>query len=292
MFQASRASSAGPALADLIRLRNQTGSVLLLFPTLWALVLASDGHPPLSLLAIFTAGAFVMRSAGVTINDLWDRDLDRRVQRTRDRPLASGRLSLVTGVAVFAILILLAAGLAVLLNPLAKALALPALCLAVVYPLAKRVVSFPQVVLGAAFGMGTLMAWAAVRNEISWPALGLFLSTVCWATGYDTIYAMQDQQDDQQAGIRSTAILFGRRAWLAVLLALLAMLIILCVVGMATRLAFSFYLALGTALLLFGYQARCLQEGVSASVAFRLFKQHAWIGVLILAGIWSGVLLR
>jgi len=291
------AVSGGPplswsVLADLIRLRNQTGSFLLLFPTLWALVLAGDGHPPLPLVAIFIAGVFVMRSAGVTINDWWDRDLDRRVQRTRERPLASGRLHPHTALGVFALLIAAAAGLVALLNPLTIALAPVALLLAVLYPLAKRVMPLPQAILGIAFGWGAVMAWSAVRNEIGWPVLGLFAATVCWAVGYDTIYALQDIEDDRRGGVRSSAIFFGERCWIAVGGALLAMTVLLALVGAATRLAPSFYLSLGLAVGLFVAQARQIRRGVSPAQAFVLFKQHVRVGALILAGIWSGVLLR
>jgi 4-hydroxybenzoate polyprenyltransferase len=280
------------SLADLIRLRNQTGSLLLVFPTLWALVLAGDGHPPLSLTAIFIAGAFVMRSAGVTINDLWDRDLDRRVRRTQDRPLASGRVRPRTALGVFVGLILVAAGLVSLLNPLTIALALFAVLLAVLYPLAKRVMACPQAVLGIAFGWGAIMAWAAVRNEIGWPAIGLFLATVFWAIGYDTIYALQDREDDVRIGVLSAALLFGRWTWLAVLGALAAMVLFLTLVGMAARLTLPFYLALGLASALFAYQGWRIKRGVSPAAAFTLFRQHAWVGALILAGIWSGVIFR
>lgn len=291
------AVSGGPplswsALADLIRLRNQTGSFLLLFPTLWALVLAGDGHPPLPLIAIFIAGVFVMRSAGVTINDWWDRDLDRRVQRTRERPLASGRLHPHAALGVFVVLIAAAAGLVSLLNPLTIALASVALLLAVLYPLAKRVMPLPQAVLGIAFGWGAVMAWSAVRNEIGWPALGLFAATVCWAVGYDTIYALQDIEDDRRVGVRSSAIFFGDRCWIAVGGALLAMTAILALVGAAARLALPFYLSLALAVGLFVAQARQIRREVSQAHAFALFKQHVGIGALILAGIWSGVLLR
>jgi 4-hydroxybenzoate polyprenyltransferase len=291
------AVSGGPSLswstlADLIRLRNQTGSFLLLFPTLWALVLAGDGHPPLPLVAIFTVGVFVMRSAGVTINDWWDRDLDRRVQRTRERPLASGRLQPHAALGVFVVLIAAAAGLVSLLNPLTIALAPVALLLAVLYPLAKRVMPLPQAVLGIAFGWGAVMAWSAVRNEIGWPALGLFAATVCWAVGYDTIYALQDIEDDRLVGVRSSAIFFGGRCWIAVGGALLAMTAILALVGAATRLAPPFYLSLVLAVGLFVAQARQIRRGVARAHAFTLFKQHVGVGALILAGIWSGVLLR
>jgi 4-hydroxybenzoate polyprenyltransferase len=280
------------ALADLIRLRNQTGSLLLLLPTLWALVLAADGHPPLSLTAIFTAGVFVMRSAGVTINDWWDRDLDRHIRRTRERPLPSGRLHPRAAVGVFVALIGTATGLVLLLNPLAIALAPVALLLAVLYPLAKRVMPVPQAVLGIAFGWGAVMAWSAVRNEIGWPVLGLFAATVCWAVGYDTIYALQDKDDDLRVGVRSSAVFFGERCWIAVGAALLVMTAILALVGAATRLAPPFYLSLALAAGLFAAQTRQVKRGVSPAQAFALFRQHVGIGALILAGIWSGVLLR
>lgn len=291
------AASGGPplswsALADLIRLRNQTGSFLLLFPTLWALALAGDGHPPLPFVAIFTAGVFVMRSAGVTINDWWDRDLDRRVQRTRERPLASGRMQPYAALGVFGVLIAAAAGLVSLLNPLTITLAPVALLMVVLYPLAKRVMPLPQAILGVAFGWGAVMAWSAVRNEIGWPALGFFAATVCWAVGYDTIYALQDIEDDRRVGVRSSAIFFGEQCWIAVSGALVAMTAILALVGVATRLAPPFYLSLVLAMGLFAAQARQIKRGVSPAQAFALFKQHVGIGALILAGIWSGALLR
>ena len=279
-------------LADLIRLRNQTGSLLLLLPTLWALVLAGDGHPPLSLTAIFVAGVFVMRSAGVTVNDLWDRDLDRRVQRTRERPLASGRMQPRAAVAVFFALIGIAAGLVFLLNSLTIALAPAALLLVVLYPLAKRVLPLPQAILGMAFGWGAIMAWSAVRNEIAWPAVGLFVATIFWAIGYDTIYALQDQEDDQRAGVHSAALLFGPWAWVAVGSALSVMMALLGLVGLATGLAWPFYVTLLLTGVLFASQVRRIKHPVAPAQAFALFKQHVWAGALILAGFWSGVLLR
>jgi 4-hydroxybenzoate polyprenyltransferase len=272
-----------------MRLRNQTGSLLLLLPVLWALVLATGGRPPLSLMLIFIIGTFLMRSAGVIINDWWDRDMDRQVARTRTRPLAAGRLAPPTALALFAVLILMAAGLLALLNPLTRALASIALSLVVLYPLAKRVLPIPQAILGVAFGWGAVMAWAAVRNEIGWPAVGIFIATICWAIGYDTIYALQDRDDDDRIGIRSSAVLFGKQVWLAVFLVLIGMAAVLAVVGVALNLAMPFYFALGAAILWFGYQARRLRKGVSRSEAFALFKQHVWIGALILCGIWAGL---
>jgi 4-hydroxybenzoate polyprenyltransferase len=277
-------------IAELIRLRNQSGSLLLLFPTLWALVLAADGRPPLGITLIFIAGVFVMRSAGVLINDWWDRDLDRRVTRTQTRPLAAGRVSPITALAFFALLTLIAAALLVSLNPLTIALAPIALALAVLYPLAKRVLAIPQVVLGIAFGWGAIMAWAAVRNEVGWPAVAIFLATIFWAVGYDTIYAIQDKDDDSRVGISSGALLFGRWVWVAVLFALIMMTAVLAVVGVALHLTAPFYLTLIAAALWFGYQASRVKQGVSRAEAFGLFKQHVWIGALILGGIWAGLL--
>ena len=280
------------ALADLIRLRNQTGFVLLLLPTLWALVLASNGTPPISLVLVFTAGAFTMRSAGVTVNDLCDRDVDRQVRRTRHRPLASRRLRPATAIALAVVLFACAAGLVSMLNALTVALAVIGLILAVLYPLAKRVISVPQVVLGVAFGWGPLMAWAAVRNEIASPAVLLFLATVCWVIGYDTIYALQDKADDMRAGVRSSAIRFGKWVWLVVLLLLIGMTAILVVLGIDLNLAEPFYVAVAAAIAWFGYQAWQLKSGISQTRALILFKQHAWIGALILIGMWAGLALK
>lgn len=280
------------ALADLIRLRAQTGSFLLLFPTVWALVLAGDGHPPPVLTAVFVAGVFVMRSAGVAINDWWDRDLDRLVRRTRERPLASGRLHPRAAIGVFVALISVALALVSQLNLLTISLAPIALLLALLYPLAKRVLPIPQAVLGIAFGWGAVMAWAAVRNEIGWPAIGIFAATICWAVGYDTIYALQDIEDDRRIGVRSSAIFFGDRCGIAIGGALVTMTAILALVGMATDLARPFYLSLAVAAGLFLAQAQQVRRGVSPAQAFALFAQHVWIGALLLAGIWSGVLWR
>jgi len=279
-------------LADLIRLRNQTGSLLLLFPTLWALVLAGDGHPSLSLTAIFVTGVFVMRSAGVTVNDLWDRDLDRRIQRTRERPLASGRMQPRAAVALFLALIGIAAGLVFLLNPLTITLAPVALLLVILYPLAKRVLPLPQAILGMAFGWGALMAWSAARNEVGWPAVGLFVATIFWAIGYDTIYALQDQDDDRLVGLHSAALLFGSWTWAAVGSALSAMVVVLGLVGLATGLAWPFYVTLLLTGVQFTWQVRRIRHPLAPAQAFALFKQHVWAGALLLAGFWSGVLLR
>jgi len=192
-------------IAELIRLPNQTGTLLLMLPTLWALVLASHGRPDPLLLVIFIAGSFLMRSAGVILNDAADRRLDRQVDRTRTRPLASGRLSLATAFAVLLVLLGIAGSLLFLLDRLALLLSPVALLLAAGYPFAKRILPLPQAVLGVAFGWGVVMAWAAARGTLDPQAWLLFAGTIAWAVAYDTIYALQDLSDDRRIGIRSSS---------------------------------------------------------------------------------------
>ena len=187
-----------------------------MFPTLWSLALAARGIPPLRLLAIFVAGSFVMRSAGVVMNDFADRSFDRHVARTRVRPLASGELSATHALLICGFFLLLAGTLVLFLDPLTILLSPIAVLLAGLYPLAKRVIHIPQAMLGIAFGWGTIMAWTASRGDIEAPAWCLFAATICWAIGYDTIYALQDREDDRRIGVKSSALLFGSSTWIAV----------------------------------------------------------------------------
>lgn len=277
------------SLGDLIRLRNQSGTWLLLLPSLWALVLANAGHPPLSLIAIFIAGSFIMRSLGVILNDLADRDVDRRVARTRTRPLASGALRPRDARTTAAVFLLAALGLVLLLNPLAILLSPVAVVLAAIYPYAKRIIPVPQVVLGIAFGWGTMMAWAASRNTVEGPAWALFGATICWAIAYDTIYALQDRDDDRRAGVKSAAILFGSYAWLAVGTSLAAALGLLGLAGYLSAVRPVYYGVLAVVGLGFVFQVLKLRGPVPPDVAFALFKQHVWAGTAILLGIWAGV---
>ena len=190
-----------PALSNLIRLPNQSGTMLLMLPTLWALVLASHGQPPVPLLII----SFFMRSAGVVLNDLADRSFDRQVDRTRMRPLASGALGVPEALATATALVLMAASLLVFLNQFTILLSPVALLLAAIYPFTKRIIQLPQAVLGIAFGWGVVMAWAAVRDSLDNQVWLLYASTVCWAVAYDTIYALQDRADDARIGVKSSS---------------------------------------------------------------------------------------
>lgn len=278
------------SLAHLIRLSNQSGTLLLMLPTLWSLLLATQGRPAWSLVAIFVAGSFLMRSAGVVLNDLADRAYDRQVMRTRSRPLASGTLGAPEAWLVAIALMTAAAALLIFLNPLTILLSPVAFLLAAVYPYSKRIVAIPQAVLGAAFGWGAVMAWAAARNGLDSAVWLLYAGTVCWAVAYDTIYALQDRDDDARIGIKSSAILFGRWTWLAVGLSLVGMLVCLGMSGWLSCVGPIFYAALAAIAGLLSRQVLRLRTHVPPDLAFAMFKQHVWVGVAVLAGIWAGFL--
>lgn len=199
------------AYARLMRLDKPVGTWLLLWPCWWGAVLAAEGWPGLPLLLWFAVGALVMRSAGCVINDLADRDLDRHVERTRTRPLASGELSV--GQALVLLALLLLTGLWVLLQFSAAAVwvGIGALPLVAAYPFMKRITYWPQLVLGLTFNWGMLVAFAEVRGAVPVEAAVAYAACVCWTLGYDTLYAVQDMRDDQAIGVKSTALRFGRR---------------------------------------------------------------------------------
>jgi 4-hydroxybenzoate polyprenyltransferase len=275
-------------VSRLIRLPNQTGTWLLLLPTLWALVLSQGGWPPWQLLVIFILGSFFMRSAGVVVNDLADRRFDRHVARTRDRPLASGDLTARHALVVLAALLILAALLVLQLNTLTILLSPLALVLAALYPFAKRVVHLPQAMLGIAFGWGTIMAWTASLGTIDNAAWLLFGATICWAVGYDTIYALQDIEDDRRLGVKSSALYFRDRTWLAVACAFAMMLGLLAVAGLMAGIGWGFYGLLLAVGLWCGKQVREIRTAIVPARAFQLFQQHTWIGSAILLAFFVG----
>jgi 4-hydroxybenzoate polyprenyltransferase len=289
-FPAAQAPSLWSSLAALIRLNNQSGTWLLMLPTLWSLVLASNGRPSLALLLIFAAGSFLMRSAGVIMNDLADRRFDRAVERTRQRPLAAGVIRPGHAIGALIVLLSLAGALLVTLNPLTIQLAPIAVVLAGLYPFAKRVISLPQAMLGIAFGWGTIMAWAAQTGSLGLPAWMLYGATLCWAIGYDTIYALQDREDDARVGVKSSALLFGAHVWVAVAIFFTIMLALLGAAGWITRLSVAYYGILAGIAVFLMRQVMIVRRPVPPSQAFRLFKQHVWVGAAILAAIWLGAL--
>ena len=273
-----------PALLRLIRWDRPIGTLLLLWPTLWALWIAAEGLPDLDLLLIFTAGTFLMRSAGCIINDLADRDFDGGVTRTRGRPLVTGEVSVPEAVALFLALGLVAFGLVLLTNLKTVLLSVPAMLLAATYPLMKRFTHLPQVVLGTAFSWAVPMAFAAQRDALP-PALWLlFTGNLLWTVVYDTKYAMVDRRDDLNVGIKSTAILFGEsdRGIIAVLQVLC--LAALALAGRQFGLAWPFYLSLLVAAGLFLYHLYLIRDRDEAA-CFKAFLHNRWVGLVVFVGI-------
>jgi len=244
--------------ARLARLDRPIGTWLLLLPCWWGTALAPGGDARWDLFLLFAIGALVMRGAGCVINDFWDRDIDAKVARTADRPLASGRIGLPAAFAFLAALLLI--GLAVLLqlDRAAIVTGFAVMGVVVIYPLAKRVTFWPQLVLGVAFNWGALVGWAAIRGTIEAPAILLYAAGILWTLGYDTIYAHQDKADDAKIGVKSTALLLGRatRRWLVVFYAGATALLIAA--GIAAGAAWPFYAALAAAALHFLWQAKTL----------------------------------
>lgn len=261
-----------------------------MIPTLWALVLASKGRPAGLLIVLFVAGSFIMRSAGVIINDLADRSFDRQVTRTQTRPLASGALRPWHAVLFLGVLLAIAVSLLLFLNPLAIRLGPVALVLAVIYPFTKRFFRVPQLFLGLAFGWGAVMAWAAVRNQLDPAVWLLYAAVICWALAYDTIYALQDIEDDLRIEVNSSAILFGSHVSIAVGIIETAMLALLTTAGWLENLNAMFYVGLAGVAGFLSQQVLRLRSQVSPPEAFSMFKQHTGIGLVILIGIWVGTL--
>jgi 4-hydroxybenzoate polyprenyltransferase len=271
---------------QLARLDKPIGSLLLLWPTWWALWLAAEGWPGLHLFAVFTLGVLLMRAAGCAVNDFADRNIDGRVQRTAARPLATGLVSARGALLLFAALCLAAFCLVLTTNKLTILLSLPALALAFCYPFAKRYTHMPQVVLGAAFSMGIPMAFAAATNEVPPLAWLLVTANLLWTVCYDTFYAMVDRDDDLKIGVKSTAILFGEldRAMTGALQILV--LCALALVGSRFELGLSYQLGLGVAAVLFVYQ-QWLIRGRARDACFRAFLNNNFVGMAVFVGIVS-----
>ncbi len=269
-------------VAALIRLDKQYGTLLLLFPTLWSLIIASEGRPSLKHLIIFTLGAFLMRSAGCVMNDMADRKFDAQVDRTKNRPLASNQLKMKEALGVLAILLSLSLFIVLFLNPFTILLSFAALFFAFIYPFAKRVTYLPQIVLGIAFSWGNLLAWAAVRENLTAIPVLILLANLCWATGYDTIYALMDREDDLEIGEKSTAILFGAKSWLAVAGFYGLVLLFLLMVGEQAQMYLNYYLALGGVAVLFLFQVTKLRKATARTDFFSLFRSNVWVGLLVL----------
>ncbi len=269
----------------LMRLDKPIGILLLLWPTLWALWLSSLGKPDWIVVWVFILGTVLMRSAGCVINDYADRDFDRHVERTRERPLTAGKVSTKEALALFAGLSLCSFALVLMLgNPLVIWLSLPALFLAVSYPFTKRFFALPQAYLGVAFGFGIPMAYAAHLGSVQAEAWWLLLANVFWAIAYDTEYAMVDREDDLKIGIKTSAITFGRFDVAAVMICYAAMLLIIGWMGRALHLGWAFYAGLAVAAGIFGLHFTWIR-GRERAACFKAFLHNNWVGAAIFAGI-------
>jgi len=279
--------------AKLARMDRPVGALLLLWPTWWALWLAAQDFPPIGTLVIFTLGVWCMRSAGCVINDFADRKLDPEVERTRERPLAAGRVSPREAIAVFVALIALAFVLVLFTNRLTIELSLGGAFLAITYPFMKRYTYLPQVYLGCAFGWSIPMAFAAVKGDdmkaflAALPLCGvLFLANVIFSTIYDTEYAMVDREDDIRAGAKSTAILFGDADLPIIGVLMVTFLLAMLLVAQRGHLHWIYFAGVGVAALLFGWQQWIMRRRERAA-CFAAFRNNNWVGLAL----WLGILM-
>ena len=273
------------AYERLLRLDKPIGGLLLLWPTLWAVWIASQGRPAPDIVLIFVMGTVLMRSAGCAINDWADRDFDGRIARTRDRPLAAGEIAPREALILAAVLAAIAFCLVLFLNRLALLLSFGALAIAAAYPFGKRFVPLPQLGLSIAFSCGIPLAFAAIRNQLPWECWALFAANACYAFAYDTEYAMVDRNDDLKVGIHTSAITLGRHDVAAVMASYALMAAILAWVGFALNLRWPFFagLTLAAGMMLYHYR---LIRGRSREGCFRAFRHNNWVGLAIFAGIF------
>ncbi|HWH85013.1 MAG TPA: 4-hydroxybenzoate octaprenyltransferase [Burkholderiaceae bacterium] len=268
---------------DLIRWNRPAGSLLLLWPTLSALWFAAGGFPGWHLLAVFVLGTFLTRSAGCTVNDVADREFDRHVKRTAQRPVTSGAVGVREALALGAVLALLAFALVLTTNTAAVAWSFAALAIGIAYPYAKRVVSMPQAVLGVAFSFGIPMAFAAVRGEVPALAWALLVGNLFWVLAYDTEYAMVDRDDDLKIGIRTSAITLGRFDVAAVMGFYAAFIAVWAAIGVQLQLAWPYFAGLAAAALLAAWHYTLIRER-SRDGCFRAFRLNHWLGFVVFAG--------
>jgi 4-hydroxybenzoate polyprenyltransferase len=270
--------------ALLMRLDKPVGIVLLLWPTLWAIWLASHGKASLSIVIIFTTGVIFMRSAGCIINDIADRHVDGAVHRTQNRPLVTQAVSLTEAFSLFVLLGCCAFALVLNLNVLTIKLAFVGAGLAIVYPFLKRWTFLPQVGLGAAFSWGIPMAFAAIQHTIPLAAWCLYVTALIWPVIYDTMYAMVDKADDEKVGIKSTAILFGENTQLVLACLQVVFLACLILVGMLFQLPLIYYVSLIMVAMLCCYQQSLIKKRHPA-LYFKAFLNNQWVGFIIFLGI-------
>lgn len=272
------------AYKQLMRTDKPIGTLLLLWPTYWALWLANDGLPSWDLLIIFSLGVFVMRSAGCVINDFADRKIDGAVKRTSGRPLAVGKVSAGEALSLFTLLIVIAFLLVLALNWQTIILSFGALALAACYPFMKRYTHLPQVVLGAAFSWAIPMAFMASQQHVPAIAWWLFAANLIWTVAYDTMYAMVDRDDDLKLGVKSTAVLFGELDRLIIALLNVTFVIIMALIFSAQNVTLYAFIGLALASCLLVYQQKLIQLR-RREECFKAFLNNHYVGMLIFLGL-------
>lgn len=274
-----------PHYLALMRFEKPIGSLLLLWPTLWALWVASDGDPSARYVWIFSLGVFVMRSAGCVINDYADRDIDPGVDRTQSRPLASGALTAKNALILFCSLGLIAIGLLLLLPMRVWPWAIPAAALTIVYPFMKRFIQAPQLILGLAFSFAIPMVYVAYDRAFDAVFWIMFIANICWVVMFDTQYAMADREDDLQIGVKSTAIWFGRFDILIVAILQTICICAMMLVMIMLNLSLSFVLSVCIVAAMFMYQQWLIRER-QPKLCFQAFLNNGWVGAVV----WFGLL--
>ena len=273
----------------LLRWHKPEGRLILMIPALWAVFLAASGKPPLPLVGVIALGTIATSAAGCIVNDLWDRDIDPQVERTRLRPLASRALSIKVGIVIAIVAMFCAAVLAFYLNPLSFWLCVAAVPVILLYPGAKRVFPVPQLVLSIAWGFGVLISWSAVTQNLSQATWLLWGATVMWTLGFDTVYAMSDREDDRLIGVNSSALFFGDRAPLAIGIFFTATIFLLGWLGVLMHLKYAFWITLLIAAVAWVWQyLQLIKKDLPNPVYAQMFKQNVWIGFIILAGMIAG----
>ena len=273
----------------LLRWNKPEGRLILMIPGLWALFLAAEGKPPLALVGVIILGALTTSAAGCVVNDLWDKDIDPEVERTKNRPLASRALSVKVGIVVAIMAMACAAILAFYLNQLSFWLCVGAVPVIVLYPGAKRVFPVPQLVLSIAWGFAVLISWSAVTQNLSQSTWLLWGATVLWTLGFDTVYAMSDREDDKRIGVNSSALFFGNYVKEAIAIFFIGTAGLLLWLGLVTHLHITYWISLVIAFSGWLWQYLTLRKSdLPSSTYGEMFRQNVWIGFILLAGMIVG----
>ncbi|MGD1806630.1 4-hydroxybenzoate solanesyltransferase [Dapis sp. BLCC M126] len=272
----------------LLRWDKPAGRFILMIPALWAVFLATHAMPPIPLVGVIVVGTFATSAAGCVINDLWDRDIDPAVERTRDRPLASRALTIQTGIVIAIIAFACAGIIALYLNPLSFWLSVAAVPVIICYPLAKRFFPVPQLVLSIAWGFAVLISWSAAVAKLDSATWILWGATIVWTMGFDTVYAMSDREDDRLLGVNSSALFFGEYATNAVGTFFFLTSVLLGLLGREMELHIGFWIALGIATIFWFIQYGKLRQEDILKPYGQIFRQNVWIGFILLAGMITG----